>query len=308
MNLPPQVQQANNLILQQEQQFSAVLADEKINFQREAGFAIQLLRNNSYLCGIATKNAASLQDAVINIASIGISLNPADKHAYLVPRDGKVCLDLSYMGLLHIAIDSGSIQWGQCKIVYAQDSYESNGVDKAPTHKYNAFSKDRGPIVGAYCTVKTAGGDYLTEEMDIEDIYRIRNRSASYKKKSGPWVTDENEMIRKTVVKRAYKYWPKSDRLNRAIDYSNTHGEGIDIRNEQAQQAEKCVNLSAEQRSMINELLEQNGIEWEGPLSSFMAGKFGRQVDNVDDLTEKEASQAISALQARLAKMQEAQA
>lgn len=306
MNLPPQVQQANNLILQQEQQFAAVLSDDKINFQREAGFALQLLRNNNYLCGIATKNPASLQDAVINIASIGISLNPADKHAYLVPRDNKVCLDLSYMGLLHIAIDSGSIQWGQCKIVYDKDTYESNGIDRAPTHRYNAFTKDRGPIVGAYCTVKTAGGDYLTEEMDIDAINKIRDRSPSGKKGTGPWKTDYEEMVRKTVVKRAYKYWPKSDRLNRAIDYSNSHGEGIDIRNEQSQQAEKMVNLSSEQRGMIVDLLQQNALEWDG-IAPHMCGKFGRQVDQIDDLTEKEASQTISILQQRLAKMQEVQ-
>lgn len=306
MNLSPQVQQANNLILQQESQFSAVLSDEKINFQREAGFALQLLRNNNYLCGIATKNAASLQDSVINIASIGISLNPADKHAYLVPRDGKVCLDISYMGMLHIAIDSGSIQWGQCKVVYANDAYESNGVDKAPTHKYNAFSKDRGPIVGAYCTVKTSGGDYLTEEMDIDAINAIRDRSPAGKKGNGPWKTDYEQMVRKTVVKRASKYWPKSDRLNRAIDYVNANGEGINFSNEQAQQAEKSVNLSDEQLNMLNDLLVKNNLQWEGQLSQHMAGKFGRQVDAVSDLTEKEASQAISMLQARLSKMQEA--
>ncbi|MGP0745242.1 recombinase RecT, partial [Escherichia coli] len=88
----------------------------------------------------------------INVAAIGITLNPASKLAYLVPRDGMVCLDISYMGLLHIAMESGVISWGQAKLVHANDTYESNGLDKAPTHKYNAFG-DRGDIVGVYCTV-----------------------------------------------------------------------------------------------------------------------------------------------------------
>jgi recombination protein RecT len=38
------------------------------------------------------------------VAAIGITLNPASKLAYLVPRDGMVCLDISYMGLLHRAV------------------------------------------------------------------------------------------------------------------------------------------------------------------------------------------------------------
>jgi recombination protein RecT len=35
-------------------------------------------------------------------------------------------------------------------------------------------------------------------------------------------------MAKKTVVKRAYKYWPKSDRLDQAIHHLNTDGgEGL---------------------------------------------------------------------------------
>ncbi len=34
-------------------------------------------------------------------------------------------------------------------------------------------------------------------------------------------------MIRKTVVKRAYKYWPKCERLGSAIQMLNDNGEGV---------------------------------------------------------------------------------
>ena len=127
-------------VQKQESMFLERITDEKVTFAAESQFAIQALQGNNYLAGIAKKNMVSLQNAIINVASIGISLNPANKHAYLVPRDGKVCLDISYMGLLHLAMSTGSIKWGQCKLVHQNDMYESNGLDHAPTHKYNPFS------------------------------------------------------------------------------------------------------------------------------------------------------------------------
>jgi len=210
-------------VSQQEGLFLPVVCDETIKWEQEKQFAIQAFQGNKFLNDTASRNPASLQNAIINIASIGISLNPANKHAYLVPRDGKICLDISYMGLLHLAMGSGAIFWGQCKLVYSNDVYMNTGLDKSPEHSYSAFG-DRGEVVGAYCTVKTSTGDYLTDEMSIDDIKKIQNAS---KAKNGPWKTHFNEMARKTVVKRAAKYWPTVDRLNAAIHMLNEDGEGL---------------------------------------------------------------------------------
>jgi recombination protein RecT len=299
MNLPPAVQQAQNIILGQEQQFNSLVIDDKVKFAAESQFACQLMRSNSYLAGIATKNPQSMIDAVINIAAIGISLNPAQKHAYLVPRDGKVCLDISYMGLLHIATDSGSIMWGQSKIVYQGDTYTNNGVEKAPTHTANTFG-DRGPIVGAYCTVKTAGGDFLTEEMSIEQIKSVANRSAAFKKNSGPWKTDYDEMVRKTVVKRAYKYWPRCERIAQAIDYLNKSGEGIDFDNERRAAGPVDVNLTAEQTEKINEQIDELGTTKEIVLNFVGSTLFKRDVQSLAELTKDEASKLSDLLSQRL--------
>ncbi len=214
-------------VSQQESLFLPVVSDESVIWEKEKQFAIQALTANDYLAKVAGQKPATLQNAIINIASIGISLNPALKHAYLVPRKGGVCLDLSYMGLLHLAQSSGVILWGQCKIVRANDTYQNAGLSKEPTHLANTFG-DRGDIVGAYCTVKTIDGDFLTEEMNINEIFEIRARSEGFRSgKTTPWKTDEGEMIRKTVVKRAYKYWPKCERLGSAIQMLNENGEGV---------------------------------------------------------------------------------
>lgn len=225
------IQTISNFVYGAEETFQNVLADRSINFEREAGFAIQILTSNDYITKLALSDRQSVANAVTNIAAIGISLNPAKKQAYLVPRKGKICLDISYMGLIDLAVQSGSILWAQADLVYAADAFTLNGFDRPPTHSYNPFSKDRGEMIGAYVVVKTHSGDYLTDCMSKDEIDAIKNRSESVKAgKQSPWDTDYGEMAKKTVVKRAYKYWPKNDRLDAAIHHLNTDGgEGLAV-------------------------------------------------------------------------------
>ncbi|MGO1190311.1 recombinase RecT [Vibrio casei] len=212
----------------QKELFLPAVVDNAVKWEKECQFAVQLFQANDFLAKIALSNQVSAQNAIINVAAIGVSLNPALKHAYLIPRKGRVCLDISYMGLLHLAMESGSIMWGQAVLVHERDDFKLTGLGNLPHHDYSPFS-DRGNIVGVYCTVKTRDGDFLTECMSIDEIYSIRDRSESFKKKQGPWVTDEGEMIKKTVVKRANKYWPKVERLSNAIEYlNNESGEGFE--------------------------------------------------------------------------------
>jgi len=168
------------LIKSNESLFNDSISCNSVEWAKESQFAIQALQGNDFLASIAMQNRASMQNAIVNVAACGISLNPALKHAYLVPRKGsggkmQVCLDISYMGLLNIAMDSGVILWGQSKLVYANDSYENVGIDKAPTHKCDPF-RDRGELIGVYCTVKTVDGDFLTEEMSVKEVNDIRTR------------------------------------------------------------------------------------------------------------------------------------
>lgn len=245
--------------------FEAVSVDKSIVFEREASFAVQALMANDYAMKIAVDNRQSVINAVTNVSAIGISLNPARKQAYLVPRDGRICLDISYMGLLDIAIQSGAIRWGQAELVYEKDEFMLNDTDKLPTHKRNPFSKDRGELVGVYVVVKTADADYLTTCMSIDEVFAIRDRSAAWKawiakKARCPWVTDEGEMIKKTVIKRAYKMWPKTERLDSAVHYLNTEGgEGLEFDHHSSSGKIRATtgalnNIDADQLEKVREL------------------------------------------------------
>ena len=267
-------------VAEQESLFVPVISDSSILWEKEKQFAIQVFTGNDYMTKIAKQNPASLQNAIINIASIGISLNPAVKHAYLVPRKGAICLDISYMGLLHIAQSSGVMLWGQSKLVRANDTYKNIGLDKSPIHEVNTFG-DRGEVIGVYCTIKTVDGDFLTEEMNIEEVHEIRNRSEAWKSgKMCPWKSDEGEMIRKTVVKRAYKYWPKCERLSDAVQMLNENGEGLTA----GQATEKDISLiNPETALLLVDIAEKKG-RTESQLSAWATSQFKRPINNMREL------------------------
>lgn len=199
-----------------------------VTFARECEFALQALQNNTFLYSVAERNPQSLKDAILNVASAGITLNPVFKHAYLVPRDGKICLDVSYQGLIKLACEGDAIAWVQSYVVHKGDSFNYR-VGERPEHNFNPFG-ERGERVGAYCICKLKNGDFLVEIMNLEQIHQVRSASQSYKafesgkSNQSPWVQYEDEMFKKTVVKRAYKMWPKTDagmRLEVAMSADN---------------------------------------------------------------------------------------
>lgn len=219
--------------------FLAVAGNQR-EWDRESIFAMQALMKTDFAMQTANRNPGSVKLAMINVASTGLTLNPANAYAYLVPRDGAIVLDISYKGLIKIATDTGSVQWVRADVVYEKDSFTYHGPAVMPIHEANPFTKDRGAIVGVYCIAKTSGGDILCEAMGIDEIEKIRDKSSAYtKKKAGPWVEWFEQMCKKAVIKRASKTWPyteRSDRLAHAIEVANEAEGGYDLDSEEEKQ------------------------------------------------------------------------
>ncbi len=251
-------------IMSLEERFNALLpsAVSEERFKQEALFSLQHLKRNDFLMSVARSNPQSLKDAVLNVATLEVSLNPANKHAYLVPRkinkQQAVILDISYMGMAHILVKSGAVEYIQAQIVKEKDKFMVNGVGKAPVHEFSPFG-DRGNIIGAYAVAKLANGDVLTETMPINEIFSIRNRSESFKKGFGPWISDEGEMIKKTVIKRQAKMLPAhTEKVNKVIDYLNTDaGEGINFEEERKEEEQEKKQAMIEQRDRETEKLKE---------------------------------------------------
>lgn len=271
-----------------EKDFTAI-APKDISFVKEAEFALQIITASDFLVSVAKGSPTSLQNAVINLAAIGLTLNPAYKLAYLIPRKGKICLDISYIGLVKLATDCGSVAWVQADLVYKNDSFEFQGAGKQAIHKYDPFS-ERGEIVGAYCTAKLHDGDFLVTVMSIKELVEIRDRSEAWKNnQSGPWKTDPGEMMKKTVIKRASKLWPKSEKVQKAIDVINEH-EGIDF--------SKIADATPPSEELLSRLtlMLANIKDGTTRLLSHISAKDKVPVNRIEDLSAKQVEYSIEFL------------
>lgn len=248
------------------------VAAQAVNYDKESIFAMQALMKNDFSMATANKNPQSVILAMINVASTGLTLNPANGYAYLVPRDGAIVLDISYKGLIKIGTDSGAIVWARADIVYADDSFKYHGPALIPDHEADPFKKDRGEIVGAYCIAKTKDGDILTETMPVAELEKIRGKSSAFVKGSagrkGPWEEWFEQMSKKAVIKRASKTWPYTDdRLAQAIEVANVSEGGYDFEGRPEQlsiedQRKARHDEAVEQYQQAIEVIKSNIATW----------------------------------------------
>jgi len=208
-----------------------------LDFMQEQIFATQLLMNNDFALSVAKQNPSSLRLAMYNVAAVGLTLNPNQGLAYLVPRclkrgePARIMLDISYRGLISIGVETGAIKWAKAELVYENDKFIYHGPGDKPTHDCDPFSTDRGSMRGGYCIAELPGGGYLVECMSKADMDKIKQSSDMYQKGFGPWVDWEDQMQLKSVAKRASKWWPKSSlRMGEALKILNEeNGEGLAV-------------------------------------------------------------------------------
>lgn len=220
-----------------------------VTYQKEAAFAIQALQANESL---RECTAISIRNSIINVASVGLSLSPALKLAYLVPRKGKAYLDISYRGLVKIAMDSGAVLAAKAELVYANDKFEYVDGFTPPIHKFNPFDsiEKRGEIIGVYVLAKLASGITQVETLSREEIEKIK---AVSKASNGPWVEWFEEMVKKSAIKRATKMWPTTERLSKAEVVLNEHQGAVNIQTPPAEPTpEAAAEIDAQAEAIAN--------------------------------------------------------
>ena len=203
-------------VFQAQKQFLAV--DDQMNFNKEASFCIQLIENSEGLKKCLMNDPISIRNAIVNVATTGLSLNPVLNYAYLIPRKGKCVLDIGYQGLIKIMTDTGNIRNIDANDVFMNDEFFIQKGSK-PEIIHRPTIKDRGDYIGTYAIAffSTGGEQFLF--MNKEEIEAVRNVSDAKESKYSPWNTDfVGEMRKKTVMRRLYKILPKSKINERTLE------------------------------------------------------------------------------------------
>lgn len=181
-------------------------------FNREASFALQIVNNiptsgKDFFIKTLAANPQSFVSAIANVASSGLTLDPSLKLAYLVPMDGKISFWPSWMGKKEKAIQTGLTLNLYAELVYKNDLFEYYaGTNRNIIHKPNVFS-DRGEIIGGYAVAIMTNGEKEFAVMNFSELEKIRMKSKMAN--SGAWISDKEEMYKKTLINRLFKSVPK---------------------------------------------------------------------------------------------------
>lgn len=166
----------------------------------------------------------SFYGAVLQCAALGLEPGSALGHCYLLPfgngkdKQGRpnAQLIIGYRGMIDLARRSGQIISLQAYCVHEQDTFNYKlGLDPDIEH-IPASVADRGKVTHVYAVAKLKGDGVQFEVMSRAEIEKVRTSSKAGN--SGPWSSHWEEMAKKTVIRRLFKYLPVSIEAVRAVE------------------------------------------------------------------------------------------
>lgn len=164
----------------------------------------------------------SLLGAVIQSAQLGLEPGILG-HVYLVPFENKragtveVQIIPGYKGLIKLARNTREVSTVFAQPVYSGDAFAYQyGTDPKIHHVPDDKLPDRGVPTHYYAVMRLKDGGAIFDVMRHGDIERHRDRY-SRAAKQGPWLTEFDEMAKKTVLRRICKTGPQSIELQTAV-------------------------------------------------------------------------------------------
>lgn len=166
----------------------------------------------------------SFYGAVLQCAALGLEPGSALGHCYLLPfgngkdKQGRpnAQLIIGYRGMIDLARRSGQIISLQAYCVHEQDTFNYK-LGLAPDIEHIPASvADRGKVTHVYAVAKLKGDGVQFEVMSRAEIEKVRTSSKAGN--SGPWSSHWEEMAKKTVIRRLFKYLPVSIEAVRAVE------------------------------------------------------------------------------------------
>lgn len=207
----------------------AMALPKHVDVSRMIRICVTTLQRNPDLLACTQE---SVLGCLFQCAQLGLEPDGLLGHAYLIPfnetkNNRKICtLIVGYKGLLKLARQSNEIQSISARVVYSKDEFEYEfGLEDKLIHR-PTHDEDPGEMTYAYAIFRYKGGGYHFDVMSKLEVDGIRKRSKTGN--NGPWVTDYDEMAKKTVLRRASKMAPASiEDLSRAIAIDSRSEAGI---------------------------------------------------------------------------------
>ena len=206
----------------------AMVLPEHVTPERLLRIALSEVRRNPRL---GQCNAASLLSSIFTCAQLGLEPGGALGHAYLIPYRDECQFQIGYKGMIDLARRSGQIVSLSARVVYEADQFDySYGLHEDLTHRPGTGA--RGELVYAYAVARLKDGGVQFEVMDRAELEEVRNGSQGYQtarkynKTDTPWISSFEEMCRKTVIRRLFKYLPISIELAKAANLDEVADRG----------------------------------------------------------------------------------
>jgi len=177
---------------------------------------------------LAACDQTSFLGAIMQCAQLGLEPGGALGHAYLIPFDKRqkvngrwetvgteAQLIIGYRGMIDLARRSGQILSISARTVHVNDKFSyAYGLEETLDH-VPSESGDRGELTHVYAVARLKDGGVQFEVMSRADVEKVRALSKAGS--SGPWVDHFDEMAKKTVIRRLFKYLPVSIEMQRAV-------------------------------------------------------------------------------------------
>lgn len=206
----------------------AKVLPKTITPERLLGIFTMLLKSSPKL---SQCSQASLIGAVIQTAQLG--LQPGNMgHVHLVPFNNKGTMEcqliIGYKGIVELVNRSGNATILTAEVVYSNDQFQYE-LGLTPILRHIPSSGDRGEKVGVYCIAKNLiANEKVFIYIQKEEIEKVKTASKSKDNDFSPWKTWEDEMWKKTAVKRISKLLPLSSESQKALSADETIKTKID--------------------------------------------------------------------------------
>ncbi len=192
---------------------------KSITPERIARIALTTLRKNPALLDC---DPSSFLGAVMQASQLGFELDDNLGYVYLVPfynkKTGKkeIQLIIGYRGLIELARRSGQLMSINAHIVYENEPFTLEyGLLETLKHVPLPPSKRGKGIKGVYAVATMKDNSKTFDFLWPEEIESIK-KSSKAGSASSPWATHEEEMMKKTVIRKLMKYLSLSPEVTKA--------------------------------------------------------------------------------------------